>query len=982
MLGAQGNVPWIWNWHGLGLAFVFHPGGGKGLSKRRGTKRREDSLRNTDSERESAHRVSVKIADKLQRVRSFGERLIPLGPGVVWFANPDLGTGLCFPISRLGYRAKISGPTSAVEAFMTYVNPTQDEQAAYFLFPLDRGIAPIKIRFRHGDVQLEAEFASTPSDADQVFHRDVMPPMLAKLFMHETERVLAVSLGRVRAGDQVDVQLLYAGYAYESAEDGRGLSFRIPLMASRALTSLSVSDADQLSLATGLERGASVVISLVLETSELQPGNLATSQVCGVMRQPNGDLAIENDRRRQLESRDFVLDYQLWSGPRPKAWLRTQGRHFLLSLYPPMLESPSLPRRIVFLVDGSDEMTAVGSARCYECIAGVLEGLGPKDTFALVTFNRDVAGFKSGDFVGANLRKEALQWLKDYHFTGVADLKALLERVVKLPVQVDSTLSIVLVAAGRLGNEPDLYQLLAGSRESLRFFSVLLGRKASAPFARAAAKFTGGKAYQALSADAVSRVSERLLEETRQPPIESVGIQDQGFGFQADSLTPRRPSGLSGFQALDVMGQHSGSGGLEVGGRASHGAVWSETVHPKEIFHRALPLAWAMVKASELDDEARMLDQAERRILKNMARSLAVDYALPSSFTSLFIHDPGGASTHLGACIEPSKWYRDIEVPAEGQRSATELLEEQRASKGIKGGRALTTTRGGLKIKETLGKGASTTVFGSKLGHQARLSGDVKAGLFHKPMFAQGRAGAEPVANRGARPLTVVSRDPSQVCSARPPTPPPASVQPTTSSGRLSGSQPAPPQRVESKQPHELAASPYAPEPTMELPALKPPVIEPSPLPSSATFPPSTAPVSPRHEPTVELQLSPTLPRIRGAEPLPTPQALAKMVTAAGMASPPEDVARQALREDPDFRQKLMQEMRVLHKALGDQSQDSSVSEMTDVVLRSLAEVAPQAKLLVQAYGLGYQARQLLADDLEAAKEKLRFWLGRFAKLF
>lgn len=897
--------------------------------------------------------MSVKIAERLQRVRSYGERLIPLGPGVVWFSNPDLGTGICFPIQKLAYRVRLSGPTGAVEALLSFVNPTTQPQEAYFLFPLDRETTPVVIRCKHGSHQIELAVSPNPQDSPEEALREGLPVPLARLFQNETERVLAISLGEVAPGGQVDFQILLACFVSESGEEGRGFSFRLPLLASRALTTLDPTQVEQTALATGLERGAQVAVSLLIEASDLQPGRVSTSQVCGVAPQPNGDLAIEYDRSKQLEARDFVVDYHLWTGPRPKAWLRSQGRHFLLNFFPPEGESLSLPRRIVFLVDGSEEMNKIGPQRCHACISGVLRGLGPQDSFALVTFNRDVAGFKSGDFVETRLADEALAWLRDYKFGGVADLKALLERVVKLPKQPDSVLSIVLVTAGRLGNEPELYRLLQGSRENLRFFPIVLGRKADPHFARAAAKATGGRAFRALSEESVSRVCERLLEETRQPVLEIVGIQDRGLGFQGDSLTPKYPSGLSARRPINILGLHTGKGGVEAGGKSSQGTSWSELVEPKEIFHKVLPVVWAMVKAGELDDEARMLDRAEKSILRNVVRNLSEEYFLTNSHTAAVIKDNSGQEPRFAAQFEPWRWLKIVEKSDENAKSANELLEEQKSQKGIKGGRSLGATRGGLKMKDTLGKAA--TVFGSKLGHQNRLSGSVKDGIFNKPML-------------GGSTATAPANEPSL--------PQPEPVRPAASVGSH-------------HQGGTAVLPPLSPIPTVSAPPT-PPTISATPaeptLPDRPIRPVALRPLEPSSGPTgfqrPTVPPQPPTPTPPPKPALPTPRDLAAKVTAEARSGAPEVVAKEALKRNPELRQTLMNQMRQLHAALGSSQNPEQLGELTDVVLLKLAQVAPHSELLVRAYGLGYQGRGLLTENLDEAKEKLKFWLTRFAKLF
>lgn len=952
----------------------------------------------------------MKIAERLQRVRSFGERLIPLGPGVVWFSNPDLGTGLCFPITQMAYRVRLSGPTGAVEALLSYVNPTTQPQQAYFLFPIDRDITPIKVRVKHGQYQAETEVCASPQDEAAQAARDTLPAPLARLFLGETEKVLALNLGRVEAGEAVNLQILYACFVSETGEEGKGFSFRLPLMSSRALVTLNSDDCEQTALASGLERGARVSIQLLVEASDLQPGRLSTSQTCGMQRQPNGDIVMEYDSSKPLEPRDFVLDYQLWAGPRPKAWLRSQGRHFLLNFLPPAVDTPSLPRRLVFLVDGSDEMNRVGKDRCQACIAGVLQGLAPTDTFALVTFNRDVAGFKSGDFVETRYVNDALAWLRDYNFGGVADLKALLERVVKLPRQSDSVLSIILVTAGRLGNEPELYRLLQGSRENLRFFPVVLGRKADPHFARAASKATGGQAFRALSEESISRVTERLLEETRQPVLEVIGIQDRGLGFQGDSLTPKYPSGLSPFRPINILGVHTGRGGVEAGGKNSQGASWSEQVEPKEVFHKVLPVVWAQVKAGELDDEARMLDRAERGILRNVVRSLSEDYFLSNSHTAVMIRDNGSSEPRYAPFFEPWRWYKVTETANENAKSANELLEEQKAQKGIKGGRMASVARGGLKMKDNMGKAGANTVFGSKLGHQNRLSGSVKDGLFSKPML--GTAAANDFGPPKAAPISAsanAGRQPGGTAVISPPAPTSTVASPAPV-GVGPGSGPGMPYSMPGEAAHPGNSDSNANRPTVALsqpPAVpQAPATPQGPAAMAATVPlqpagpgeaprpirpvslrsdggghgltpPSTPPVpQPPPQPVTPPAADPARPV------LPTPRDLAARISPDARTGVPEERARLALSKDPQARQLLMNQMRQLHAALGASNDVPRLAAMTDVVLLQLARVAVDSELLVRAYGLGYQGRALLTENLDDAKEKLRFWLSRFAKLF
>ena len=480
---------------------------------------------------------------------------------------------------------------------------------------------------------------------------------------------------------------------------------------------------------------------------------------------------MEYDKRKPLEARDFVMDYHLWTENRPKAWLRSTGRHFLLNFLPPGNPPPSAPRRLVILIDGSEEMNRIGSDRCRECLTHILKNLDQTDKFALVAFNREVSGYKNGDFVEANCADEAIEWLSGYQYEGAADLKELLRRVVTLPRQADSVLSVLLVAAGRIGNEPELYRLIQGSRDRLRLFPIMLGFRADAHFSRAAARLTGGYAFRAMTRESVSRVAERVLEHTRQPVLEGVGLQDKGLQYQGDSLTPKYPAGLNWRRPITVMGAHTGRGGIEAGGAGPSGAVWKEFLELKPAQNKLLPNVWAHVKSSELDDEAQMLDRAERNILQKVILNLSREFRLLNRYTAAYIRTADGQM--LAPSIDASRWYKKIERDEARSQSANELLEKQRQAKDFKGGMSKQRNPGrGLTMKDVLGSKSTAAIFGSKLGHRNKLSPSIKEGLFSKPVLTSRAGGGNGPERGGTATATATAESFSHASS--PPSPPPS----------------------------------------------------------------------------------------------------------------------------------------------------------------------------------------------------------------
>ncbi len=377
---------------------------------------------------------------------------------------------------------------------MSFSNPYQEPLEMFYLFALPRCASVSKFKCQVGQRLLEGRVFEKEVAAQQ-YQSTGTPAFLASLFAREYAPVFCVRLGVCNPGENATVELAYTELLSNAGVD---FQFRFPLVTSPALLAGSSLDGGDLQgapplIAPGLKAGPNVHISAQFEVGSVQLQCLACSQPCVVNRLQNEDISVDLTKQGELSARDFVVSYRYGSDRAPHSYLRVGQRHFMLNIIPPW-ERPqnTCPRDLVVLVDISEnsdaQRFAVHQALCRDILSSPLPG----EQFSVVGFHHNIEGFRNGDFCQPGQVNEALSWLATVRPNGRADLGVLFDRVLQMAPQPGRALTVLILASGKVGNEPKLYDRGAETGFQFRICTVGLDNQVNGAFLRRLAPASGG----------------------------------------------------------------------------------------------------------------------------------------------------------------------------------------------------------------------------------------------------------------------------------------------------------------------------------------------------------------------------------------------------------------------------------------------------------------------------------------------------------
>ena len=526
-------------------------------------------------------------------------RLIPLGPGcLLGFRDKQPALAV---LNSLAMRARVTGSLAAVEVRQSFSNPYPEALEFCYLFPLNGALS--RFRAQVGDRALETH----PTESSENLPENHRPAALGPLFEGETAPVFSVGLGLLEPGQSATVELLYA-------ELLPNLEFCFPLVLSGRLGEMGY---------------PAIQLQILLEAPVAR---FACNQAVQRQSLDNGDVLLElsaSDGTADLVvSQDFRLE-------RPQAVLRQSAQHFLLNVFPPAGQLSS-GRDLVIMVDISENATPARFGAAQALVRELLGSLGEEEEFALVGFHHEIEGFEVGTFQKRSRSGAALEWLGQRRPGGRADLTVLLDRVLSL--QYTRELTVVLIASGPVGNEPELYAQVCACENAPPFFTVGLGPQVNTAFLRRLGAVTRGGM------------------DTGRPWLRNLGFNDLGLAGQPASLAPARVPHL-GLQPLTVLGRKTGQGGLQVNATSYAGQNWSEAAASCTCQNPALGLLWASEKVAEMLDELKLVQGPRASQLRQISQALCREYRLMTDISPLAV-----AGQRL-APLNPAQWARAPVAP-------------------------------------------------------------------------------------------------------------------------------------------------------------------------------------------------------------------------------------------------------------------------------------------------------------------------------
>jgi Ca-activated chloride channel family protein len=586
-----------------------------------------------------------------------------------------------FPLRALEVDARLSGPFASVKVRQRFGNPYDVAIEALYIFPLSADAAVHAFRMRVGSRVVESALQER-KQARETYETGKREGYRAALIEQDRDNVFTVSVGNLPPGEEVDIELDYA----ERLEcNGDYLTFRFPLVVAPryipglplerspqgdgvALDTHRVPEASRITppmLPPELHGGAELKMQVHLEAAGRFPRHLACSQHATAQQADGDDVVVSLARQDELLNRDFILQFRLAaSEPQALLLVNRDTRHFMLSVLPPQsAPPPKISRDVVFLLDRSGSMGGAKMQSARQAVLHFLDSLAGDDRFMLVAFDEDVDVFDDGQGPRPLSRRDAAcEWLASIDARGGTEIREPIRRLLAMKPARGRLLYAVVITDGQVGNESEIYDMVARSASPMRFFTLGIDTAVNDAFLRRLAELGRGSCELVTPGEALENALGRLARDTGHALLTELQLVDRGLRPVKDSICPRILPDLFASRPLWISGRARASGGVEL--RANMGTSdWSCRVAATRSSNPAISVLWARERVKALEDLIRLQPDARVQLEADIV-SLALEYGLLTRFTSFVLVD---RSEVVNPAAVAQTVVQPVEMPAQWQ---------------------------------------------------------------------------------------------------------------------------------------------------------------------------------------------------------------------------------------------------------------------------------------------------------------------------
>ena len=271
---------------------------------------------------------------------------------------------------------------------------------------------------------------------------------------------------------------------------------------------------------------------------------------------------VRLDERYTLLDRDFVLSWRR-DGDEPRATLQAQpqgdGGTFTLTIQPPAeLDPDDVPgRELVFVVDASGSMMGAPMDLAKATMRRFIEGLRPDDAFQVLRFSETASGL--GDELlppTADNVSRALEYIDALQGQGGTMMTEGIRAALSLPHRSDRLRTVVFLTDGYIGNEREVFSLIAEQIGDARLFSLGVGRSVNRYLLEGMARMGRGAVTYVDLEQPTEPVVERIYEKLRQPALVDLEVEIEGL--RVHDMVPQALPDLFVGEPVVLFGRYEG----------------------------------------------------------------------------------------------------------------------------------------------------------------------------------------------------------------------------------------------------------------------------------------------------------------------------------------------------------------------------------------------------------------------------------------
>jgi Ca-activated chloride channel family protein len=597
--------------------------------------------------------------------------------GMLFFRTGAEGALTPAPKVETDVAIHVTGIVARTRVAQTFHNPGSDWVEGVYVFPLPENAAVDRLRLRIGERVIEGQ-VKEKQEARRAYTEARREGRKAALIEQQRPNLFTNAVANIGPGEYVRVLIEYQQtLAYDNGE----FRLRFPLAVTPryepaggalpdepktaeplrvvAADGETVTDADPILHPDYSPAGCGgvnpVVIGVTID-SGVPLAKLASSYHEAWIERESATRTVLYLQKEQVEAdRDFELVWAPQAGAAPEAAVFTESGsgvdYSLLLVMPPQPTAAEkaaisrVPRETVFVIDTSGSMQGTSIAQAKQALLTGLATLTLRDRFNVVEFN-SITRPMWPDALPATAEnvKHARAWVGGLKAGGGTEMAGVLAFALNGRETPGYLRQVIFMTDGAVGNEDQLFKLIAARLGSTRLFTVGIGSAPNSHFMTKAAQFGRGTFTYIGDVREVEEKMARLFAKIESPVLQDVSIRWPD-GATVETFPARVPDLYLG-EPIVVTAAHPPLRGTIVVSGMRGNQPWSVALTPSSSGSQSgVGVLWARARIAGLMDELRM--GADEAAIRPAVLKVALEHHLVSRYTSLVAVDvtptaPGG----------------------------------------------------------------------------------------------------------------------------------------------------------------------------------------------------------------------------------------------------------------------------------------------------------------------------------------------------
>ena len=587
--------------------------------------------------------------------------------------NPDQFSPEDFALQGTDVNVDIAGVIADVTVTQTYINNTEEELDAEYVFPGSTHSAVYAMQMQINDRVINA-VVKEKREAQQIFNKAKREGKSASLMEQKRPNVFKMSLANIKPGDTIQVQF---SYTENIIPKNKEYEFVFPtIVGPRYGTDAhAAKDPWIKNPYTNDEHPAHKILDPSFDMSlnlnaglPIQKASCYSHPKAGLNYKDGASMAMEIDDAAYEENKgDVIFRYRLAGEKIDGGMLlyeHDDEHFFMMTMQPP--ERPKVdeipPRDYLFVVDVSGSMNGFPIEISKDLMKDLLYNLRPEDRFNVLLFASGFGKF-SNKMVPVSDKQisRAMVFIDNEPGSGGTELLPALKEALKMIDDNGRSTTVVIATDGLVTVEKQAMDLIQENLHEANFFPFGIGTSINRYLLEALAHVGHSEPLIATDRAEARKIAKEFRKMIASPVLTNVKLDFDGL--EVYDVVPKSIPDLFADKPIVVYGKYKGSpkGKVKVTG-SNGGGKFEQKIAvnsaPVSDDNRALRYLWARQNVKILSDYNRF--SADPKIRKQIT-DLGLKYNLLTEFTSFVGVDesqPAREMVHSksGSVPEPHEW--------------------------------------------------------------------------------------------------------------------------------------------------------------------------------------------------------------------------------------------------------------------------------------------------------------------------------------